>query len=104
MALVAGMPASAAEKVSLRLKWLAQAQFGGFYVAKAQGFFEQARLHLPINPAFPNLDLTINPGGPNLNVETLVASGNDTFGLAGGTESVLLAREKGLPLVCIGVT
>jgi len=93
MALLAGVPASAAEKVSLRLKWLAQAQFAGFYVAKAKGFYDQA-----------GLDLTINPGGPNLNVETLVASGNDTFGLAGGTETVLLAREKGLPLVCIGVT
>jgi hypothetical protein len=65
----------------------------GFYVGKAKGFYEQA-----------GLDLTINPGGPNLNVETLVASGNDTFGLAGGTETVLFAREKGLPLVCIGVT
>lgn len=93
MALMAGMPASAAEKVSVRLKWLAQAQFAGFYVAKAKGFYDQA-----------GLELTINPGGPNLNVETLVASGNDTFGLAGGTETVLLAREKGLPLVCIGVT
>ncbi len=93
MALLTGMPASAAEKVSVRLKWLAQAQFAGFYVAKAKGFYDQA-----------GLDLTINPGGPNLNVETLVASGNDTFGLAGGTETVLLAREKGLPLVCIGVT
>lgn len=93
MALLSALPASAAEKVSLRLKWLAQAQFAGFYVAKAKGFYDQA-----------GLDLTINPGGPNLNVETLVASGNDTFGLAGGTETVLLAREKGLPLVCIGVT
>ena len=93
MALLAAMPASAAEKVSVRLKWLAQAQFAGFYVAKAKGFYDQS-----------GLDLTINPGGPNLNVETLVASGNDTFGLAGGTETVLLAREKGLPLVCIGVT
>lgn len=92
-ALLTALAASAAEKVSVRLKWLAQAQFAGFYVGKAKGFYEQA-----------GLDLTINPGGPNLNVETLVASGNDTFGLAGGTETVLFAREKGLPLVCIGVT
>ncbi len=92
-AMLASLPASAAEKVSVRLKWLAQAQFAGFYVAKAKGFYDQA-----------GLDLTINPGGPNLNVETLVGSGNDTFGLAGGTETVLFAREKGLPLVCIGVT
>jgi NitT/TauT family transport system substrate-binding protein len=93
LAFAVALPASAAEKVSVRLKWLAQAQFAGFYVAKAKGFYDQA-----------GLDLTINPGGPNLNVETLVASGNDTFGLAGGTETVLFAREKGLPLVCIGVT
>jgi NitT/TauT family transport system substrate-binding protein len=85
--------AIAAEKVSVRLKWLAQAQFAGFYVAKAKGFFEQA-----------GLDMTINPGGPNLNVETLVGSGNDTFGLAGGTEVVLLARERKVPVVAIGVT
>ncbi|MES1161465.1 MAG: ABC transporter substrate-binding protein, partial [Rhizobacter sp.] len=91
-ALLSALPAVAAEKVSLRLKWVAQAQFAGYYVAKAKGFYDQA-----------GLDLTINPGGPNLNVETLVASGNDTFGVAGGTEGVLLAREKGLPLVCIGV-
>ncbi len=92
LALSAALPAWAADKVSLRLKWVAQAQFAGYYVAKAKGFYEQA-----------GLDLTINPGGPNLNVETLVAAGNDTFGVAGGTEGVLLAREKGLPLVCIGV-
>jgi NitT/TauT family transport system substrate-binding protein len=91
-AMLSALPAVAADKVSLRLKWVAQAQFAGYYVAKAKGFYDQA-----------GLDLTINPGGPNLNVETLVASGNDTFGVAGGTEGVLLAREKGLPLVCIGV-
>src|SRR6218665_1406833 len=93
MALLVGMAASAAEKGSLRLKWLAPAQFAGFYVARAKGFSEQA-----------GLDLKVNPGRPHLTVETLVAAGNDSFGLAGGTESVLLAREKGLPLVCIGVT
>lgn len=92
LTLLAALPAMAADKVSLRLKWLAQAQFAGYYVAKAKGFYEQA-----------GLDMTINPGGPNLSVDTLVGSGNDTFGVAGGTEVVLIAREKGLPLVCIGV-
>jgi NitT/TauT family transport system substrate-binding protein len=90
---IASSGAAAAEKVSVRLKWLAQAQFAGYYVAKAKGYYDQA-----------GLDLTINPGGPNLNVETLVAAGNDTFGLAGGIETVLFAREKQLPVVCIGVT
>ncbi|MCX5496691.1 ABC transporter substrate-binding protein [Kaistia dalseonensis] len=89
----ATQPAGAAEPVSVRLKWLPQAQFAGIYVAKAKGFYEAG-----------GLDVTVNPGGPNINVETLVASGADTFGIASGTEGVLYAREKGLPLVCIGMS
>lgn len=85
--------AQAADKVSVRLKWVAQAQFAGIYVAKAKGFYKQA-----------GLDMTINPGGPNINVETLVASGADTFGIGSGTEGTLYARAKGLPLVCVGMS
>ena len=79
-------------KVTLRLKWLPQAQFAGFYVAAAKGYYKDA-----------GLDLTINPGGPNLLTENLVATGADTFGLSGGTDSVFAARDKNLPIVCIGV-
>jgi NitT/TauT family transport system substrate-binding protein len=85
--------AHAAEKASIRLKWVPQAQFAGIYVAKAKGFYADA-----------GLDVTINPGGPNINVETLVASGADTFGVASGTEGSLYAREKKLPLVTIGMS
>lgn len=92
-ALAAPGTSSAAEAVSVRLKWVAQAQFAGVYVAKAKGFYDEA-----------GLDATISPGGPNINVETLVASGADTFGIASGTEGVLYAREKGLPLICIGMS
>jgi NitT/TauT family transport system substrate-binding protein len=79
-------------KASLRLKWLPQAQFAGFYVAAAKGYYKAE-----------GIDLTINPGGPNLLAENLVATGSDTFGLSGGTDSVFAARDKGLPIVCIGV-
>jgi NitT/TauT family transport system substrate-binding protein len=79
-------------KASLRLKWLAQTQFAGFYLAKARGYY-----------AAEGIDLAINPGGPNLLTENLVASGADTFGLSGGTDSVFAARDKGLPIVCVGV-
>jgi NitT/TauT family transport system substrate-binding protein len=89
----ATVAANAAEKASIRLKWVPQAQFAGIYVAKAKGFYSDA-----------GLDVTINPGGPNINVETLVASGADTFGVASGTEGSLYAREKGLPLVTIGMS
>lgn len=79
-------------RVALRLKWLPQTQFAGFYLAAERGYYREA-----------GLDVTINPGGPNLLTENLVASGGEQFGLSGGTDSVFSAREKGLPLVCIGV-
>src|SRR6266511_3317582 len=80
-------------KASLRLKWLPQAQFAGFYVAVAKGYYKAE-----------GIDLAINPGGPNLLTENLVATGADTFGLSGGTDSVFAARDKSLPIVCIGVS
>ncbi|MFI4986586.1 MAG: ABC transporter substrate-binding protein, partial [Alphaproteobacteria bacterium] len=79
-------------KVSLRLKWLASAQFIGYYVAKDKGWYEAG-----------GLDLAINPGGPNIIGENLVASGADTFGHAGGAASLLQARAKGLPIIGIGM-
>ncbi|RAI02197.1 ABC transporter substrate-binding protein [Acuticoccus sediminis] len=96
IALCAGFSATAVAQdltsATLRLKWLAQAQFAGFYVAVAKGYYKEE-----------GIDLTINPGGPNLLTESLVASGADTFGLSGGTDSVMAARSKGLPIVSIGV-
>jgi NitT/TauT family transport system substrate-binding protein len=76
---------------SLRLKWLPQAQFIGFYMAKEKGYYSRE-----------GIDLTINPGGPNLLTENLVATGADTFGVSGGTDSVFAARDKKLPIVCFG--
>ena len=34
--------AGAADEVTLQLKWLTQAQFAGYYVAKAKGFYKEA--------------------------------------------------------------
>jgi len=79
-------------KASLRLKWLASAQFAGYYVAKDKGWYAQE-----------GIDLTINPGGPNIIGENLVATGTDTFGHAGGATTLLQARSKGLPLIGIGM-
>lgn len=94
--LLAGSAASAKAAeltpASLRLKWLPQAQFAGYYVAKAKGWYTAE-----------GIDLTINPGGPNIIAENMVGSGSDTFGHGGGAASLLQAREKGLPIVGIGM-
>lgn len=91
---VLGSGAATAEPTaaSLRLKWLPQAQFIGYYVAKAKGFYNDE-----------NIALTINPGGPNIIAENMVASGVDTFGHGGGMASLLQARERGLPIVGVGM-
>jgi NitT/TauT family transport system substrate-binding protein len=84
--------AAALTPASLRLKWLPQAQVLGYYLAKAKGWYEEN-----------GIDLTINPGGPNIIAENMVAAGSDTFGHGGGAASLLQAREKGLPIVGIGM-
>ncbi|MBX3582923.1 MAG: ABC transporter substrate-binding protein [Rhizobiaceae bacterium] len=84
--------AFALDQVSVRLPWLAQAQFAGFYVAKAKGFYESE-----------GLEVTVNPGGPNINGETLVASGADDFAIVGTVDALLAGREKGLPLVAVAM-
>jgi NitT/TauT family transport system substrate-binding protein len=82
--------AQAPDRVSLRLKWLHQAQFAGYYVAKDRGFYAEEKL-----------DVTINPGGPQIVAENLVASGADHFAHGGGLETAMTGREKGLPIVVI---
>src|SRR5215831_8508002 len=51
-------------KVTLQLKWVTQAQFAGYYAAKAKGYYRAQ-----------GLDVTINPGGPNIIPEQVVAGG-----------------------------
>ena len=51
-AIAAAATAQAADKVTLQLKWVTQAQFAGYYVAKDKGFYKQE-----------GLDVTIRQGG-----------------------------------------
>lgn len=37
-----------AEDVTLQLKWVTQAQFAGYYVAQAKGFYEEEGLNVTI--------------------------------------------------------
>ena len=55
LVLRAALPALAADTVTLQLKWVTQAQFAGYYVAKDKGFYKDA-----------GLDVTIKAGGPDI--------------------------------------
>jgi NitT/TauT family transport system substrate-binding protein len=72
---------------SLRLKWVFDPGFAGELVAAKQKLFEKH-----------GLDLTIRPGGFDADPVRLVASGADTFGVA-GADVFLMARQKGVPIV-----
>ncbi|CUJ92475.1 Putative thiamine biosynthesis protein [Ruegeria denitrificans] len=81
--------ALAADEVTLQLKWVTQAQFAGYYVAKDKGFYEEE-----------GLDVTILPGGPDIAPTQVIAGGGADVTVE-WMPAALAAREKGLPLVNI---
>jgi NitT/TauT family transport system substrate-binding protein len=84
-------PGYADEAITIRLKWLHQAQFAGYYVAKEKGYYKAA-----------GLDVTIEPGGPDFPAVQMVAGGNEQFGVT-GADQILIARGKGVPVVALAV-
>ncbi|MEL6475890.1 MAG: ABC transporter substrate-binding protein [Pseudomonadota bacterium] len=88
LALSAGL-AQAADKVTLQLKWVTQAQFAGYYVAAEKGFYAEE-----------NLEVEIKPGGPDIAPAQVIAGGGADVVLD-WMPSALASREKGLPLVNI---
>ena len=79
----------AADPVRLQLKWLTQAQFAGYYAARAKGFY-----------AAEQLTVTIQPGGPSIVPEQVVAAGGAEFGID-WLPSLLAVRDRGIALVNI---
>ena len=79
------------QNISLRLKWINQAQFSGFFIADRKGFYEEK-----------GLNVKIEAGGPNISPIQMVVSGANDFGIV-GADQIILAREKGIPIVAIGV-
>lgn len=79
------------KSISLRLKWLDQAQFSGYYLAKSQGLYKDK-----------GLEVTINQGGPEIAPVQMVVSNVNQFGIT-GADQILLAREKGIPVVALAV-
>jgi NitT/TauT family transport system substrate-binding protein len=84
--------AYAADKVTIQLKWVTQAQFAGYYVAKAKGLYKDA-----------DLDVTINAGGPDVAPPQVIAGGGADV-VIDWMPSALASREKGVPLVNISQT
>ena len=81
--------AQAADKVTLQLKWVTQAQFAGYYVAADKGFYAEE-----------GLEVEIKAGGPDIAPPQVLAGGGADV-ILDWMPSALATREKGLPLVNI---
>ncbi len=77
------------EPFTLQIKWLPQAQFAGYYVAQANGFY-----------ADEGLDVTILPGGPDIDPLDALANGSADVAID-WLPPVLHASERGASLVNI---
>lgn len=88
-ALAAGPAAQAAEKLTVQMKWVPQAQFAGYYVAAAKGYYKAE-----------GLDVTIKAGGPDISPVQVLA-GNQADVIVNWMPDALAAREAGVPLVNI---
>jgi NitT/TauT family transport system substrate-binding protein len=79
----------AQEKLTVQMKWVPQAQFAGYYVAAAKGYYKAE-----------GLDVTIKPGGPDVSPVQVIA-GNQADAVVNWMPDALAAREAGVPLVNI---
>jgi NitT/TauT family transport system substrate-binding protein len=90
LAVGATLPASAADKVTVRLNWLARAYTIPHYLAaQDQGYFAEE-----------NLEVEIRPGKGSGDTVKLVAAGQDTFGQADAV-SIIQARTQGVPVKAV---
>ena len=73
--------------VSVQLKWLPQAQFMGYYVAKAKGYYDEV-----------GLDVTIVSGGGDISETTAVYNGTVDFGVT-WVSNLINANAGGMELL-----
>ena len=81
--------AYSADKLTLQLQWVTQAQFAGYYVALDKGYYNDE-----------NLNVTIKPGAPDISPPQVLAGGGADV-MLNWMPSALAAREKGVPVVNI---
>jgi NitT/TauT family transport system substrate-binding protein len=73
--------------VSIQLKWLPQAQFMGYYVALAKGFYDEV-----------GLNVTVVPGGGDIGETTAVYTGQVDFGVT-WVSNLIAAKAAGMDLI-----
>jgi NitT/TauT family transport system substrate-binding protein len=80
----AGVPAHAADEVSLRFNWYLGGLHTPFYLGKERGYYSAE-----------GIDITLNEGRGSANTVQVVAAGSDTFGMADAGSLMLVAAKGG---------
>ena len=80
------------DNVSLRLKWLHQSQFAGYYAGVQAGFYQEE-----------GINVTLLPGGAETPSIQIVAGGSEQFGVSGMSQ-LIEARAQGIPVVALATT
>src|SRR5213080_3650088 len=77
------------DRITLQLKWVTQAQFAGYYAAKAKGYYKQQ-----------GLDVNLKVGGPTITPEQVVLGKQAEFGID-WVPSLLSFRDGGKKIMQI---
>ena len=85
-----GSAAKTMQAASVRLSWIKNVEFAGFFQAQERGFYKDE-----------GIELTINGTAQNLPEVQAIASKADVIGLSGST-SLLKARAQGIPVKAFG--
>lgn len=81
-----GASAHAQDKINFGLDWKAEAEYGGFYQARATGVY-----------ARHGLDVTIQQGGPQVNHTQLLLAGKLDFNVASNSFTALNFVKQNIP-------
>jgi len=87
---VAAPKARPIENLSLRLSWIKNTEFAGFFVAQDKGYYKDE-----------GINLTINGSAQNLTEVQAVTGKTDQIGLSGGA-TLMIARSTGIPVKAFG--
>jgi len=90
--ILAGLRAVGLDQVTVQLKWIHQAQFAGFYAAKAQGYY-----------ADEGIEVRFLPGGVGIDIFAGVETGDVDFSVV-GAEALLQHVSEGASYKAIATT
>jgi NitT/TauT family transport system substrate-binding protein len=82
--------AQANDKIVLGTNWLAQAEHGGYYQAKAEGYYDAA-----------GLDVTIKMGGPQVNTAQLLIAGALDFAMISNSFIPINMVKENIPFIAV---